>query len=579
MFSSDDERRSVTDLDSSRGWWREPALALLIVLVASIYFSRLTTLTIRGEESRWARVAIEMMESGDWIVPRQQGEVFLSRPPLGSWLIALSIWWHGSCDAWAVRFPMAMATLLTAVLVYAYSRRFMSSAGALAAGAGYATMGQVLELGRLAETEAILTFLVGASLLLWHWGYHERWPAWTTWTAGYGLAALASLAKGPQGPVYFVAVVFAYLILVRRDWRFLVSRAHALGIAVFAVVLGVWQVPFLLATDWDAVVRIWTSDAAARFLERGWLDYLEHAIAYPAEVWASMLPWSFLLIAYAWPSFRRALGRARPNAVFLVTAIAVTFPSVLAAVDARNRYYMPLYPCFAPLIGLVVERYLANAWEEGLAPRRWLFACGQLGALVIFMAGMLIFVASTLLRDALPTLAQPIPFAILYAGASTVLACALAWANRSVGRDRAWVGVVAITCSMGLTYTGVVVNSLVRTSENTPLAVARLKEQLPPDAELVSLAGVHHLFAYHYGSTIPTLPFPNEQSPPQDDCHYFCVHLWGGRPAELPFRWEPVAVISCDRNRNPHPYDRVVVGRRLTDAEVVARTSRAIEPQ
>src|SRR5262249_42770773 len=143
---------------------------LLIGIVAAIYFVRLQEMSVRGEESRWATVAMEMLRTGDWVVPRQQGAPFLSRPPLGSWLIAVTTFLRGQCEVWAVRLPAVLATLITSLLVYGYSRAFLSRFGALTGALAYATMGQVLQLGRVGETEAVFTFFVSASLLAWHWG-------------------------------------------------------------------------------------------------------------------------------------------------------------------------------------------------------------------------------------------------------------------------------------------------------------------------------------------------------------------------------------------------------------------------
>src|SRR5947209_8070852 len=77
-------RRQVS---SNRFWFLEKEAILLILVVAGTYLVRLTDMSIRGEESRWATVAGEMLRTGDWVVPRQQGAPFLSRPPLVSWLI------------------------------------------------------------------------------------------------------------------------------------------------------------------------------------------------------------------------------------------------------------------------------------------------------------------------------------------------------------------------------------------------------------------------------------------------------------------------------------------------------------
>ena len=53
--------------------WLELEVLLLVLLCLGVYFVRLTALSIRGEESRWAQVAHEMLSSGDWVVPRQRG--------------------------------------------------------------------------------------------------------------------------------------------------------------------------------------------------------------------------------------------------------------------------------------------------------------------------------------------------------------------------------------------------------------------------------------------------------------------------------------------------------------------------
>ena len=157
-------------------WWHESEVLLLIALVIGTYFVRGADLTIRGEESRWATVAREMIQTGNWIVPRQQGEPFLSRPPLGNWLIALTSLARGQCDVWAVRFPTLSAVLLTTILVYAFGRSFLNRTGALAAALAFCTMGEVLQVGRLAETDLIFTCLLSSAMIVWLWGECRGWP-------------------------------------------------------------------------------------------------------------------------------------------------------------------------------------------------------------------------------------------------------------------------------------------------------------------------------------------------------------------------------------------------------------------
>ncbi|HEV3006176.1 MAG TPA: glycosyltransferase family 39 protein [Pirellulales bacterium] len=557
----------------SARWWLEPQVGWLLLLVAGIYFSRMTTLTIRGEESRRARVAIEMLETGDWIVPREQGRLFPDRPPLGNWLIALAMLATGSQGLLAVRLPTVLATLSTTLLVYAYSRTFLSRSGALAAGAAYATMGQVLQLGLLAETEATMTLCVASSLLVWHWGYSCRWPAWQTWAAGYLFAALAALAKGPQGPIYFGGAVLTYLAL-KRDWRYLASWSHLAGIVLFACVVGAWQVPYSLAVPWPQVLQTWGHTSAQRFDYSHPWPVIGHLLSYPCEIFACLLPWSPWLLALVRGDLRRSLAAARDPVVFLSICILVAFPTCWFAPQARGRYFMPLYPCFAPLIGLVVERSMTEARGSSLGRmwRRYM----SLAAGCLTAGGTAVLAASCLASAARTPLAQPQPFAVAYF-LLACLAAALIWrARMGGGTRRGQIAVIAVASFVGVSFTGVAVNSLERISEHTAENVAELKRSLPSGTHLVSLGRAHHPFVYHYGETVPWLDWPKE-SDPEPDYEFFCFHSMNGRRKPLPFSWEEIAAISCDRNVRDHPIDVMVVGRRIHPSvnDASGRTERA----
>ena len=550
-----------------RPWWREPQLLILVAIIVAIYFSRLTTLTIRGEESRRARVACEMIETGDWIVPRQQGQVYISRPPLGSWPIALCGLARGIVDTTAVRLPTVIATLLTTILVYGYGRRLLSPRGALAAGLAMGTMAQVLELGRLAETEATFTLLVAGSLLGWHAGYMSgRRPA-LAWLCGYGLAALAGLAKGPQGPLYFCAVVVVYLF-IQRDWRFLFSRAHLKGIVVFVAIIAAWQVPYYLATDAEATKRIWLKLASDRFVDNRPGVLVKHLLMYPLEVFCCMLPWSVTLTGFFLPSFRRTLGPVRPYIVFLVTALAVTFPSVWLATGARGRYYMPLYPCMAVIAGLVIDRAtqagVRRSWRQG-----WMMFNGTMITGVL-AAGVLLAYASFSGKGPgsspawAAMAAQPPAFAAFYLAAALVTVGVLLRSGIRGGPFAARWAAVTLAAFMGLSFTGALINTQSRLSEDNAGSVADLRQHLPPKAQLVSLGRVDHLFAYYYRQPIRALPWPQSPSALPRVGQYFCFDR---NPDTLvlpiPFRWELVDVAVLDRHKMPAPGRVVVVGRRI----------------
>jgi len=579
----------------------------LALLVVAIYGSRTTSLPLRGEEPRRGRVAVEMGMSDDWIVPRQQGLPFRSRPPLQNWLIGLAGMVRGEVDAVAIRAPSILATLLTTLLIYAYTRIWLSRAGATVAGLSYATMGQVLELGGLGETEALFTLLVSGSLLVWHAGFYRR-QGWG-WVAGYLLVALGTLTKGPQAPVYFVSTVGVYLLVTRRTRRAL-NLWHVAGIVLLLILWNAWQIPYWHSQGWTGLKTIYGGDVAMRWDDTRWLRMAGHLVAYPLEIVACLLPWSVLLAAYLRRDFRQALlsptgfaGPARDMVVFLAVALAVTFPTCWIAPGARGRYYMPLYPCFAPLIGLVVECCMQAQFDRrgfrGKAQWQRLTRLLERGVALLMLGGGLVIAAVSFMPQhlsiaqpkwlavvyaAASTIAQPPWFAVVYMAASIGLA-AVVWRQRCPSGSRgggdqkpgvsdqnlttdhrpptpllrtAW----ALAIFLGLTYAGVVANTVITVSEESPaVAIARLREKLPPGVRLVSFNCVDHLFAYFWRDPIRQDAWPSNSGDIAPDVVYFCYGNDAPLAGPVDFAFDKLAEISCDRVHSDRPHRVVVVGK------------------
>ncbi len=553
-------------------WWREPELALLLVLVVGAYFTRIPALTIRGEESRRGLIAREMLETGDWIVPRCQGVPLFSRPPLQNWLIAVAGSFRGGVDRFSLRFPSDCAILLTVLMIYGYARTFLSKLGALTAGAAYASMGQVVELGRTGETDALFTLLVSGSLLVWHVCQVRGASPYKTWCLGYLLAALGTLTKGPQAPVYFAGTVGIYLLFTRQ-WRFAFSRAHVAGIATFCAVYGMWQIPFMWKLGAEGAGQMYVNDVGHRFLDMSWQLFFTHLAEYPLETLVCLLPWSGLLIVWCNRQFRRTLGAARPHAVFLALALAVAFPTVWLPPGSRPRYLMCLYPCIALLVAIVADRVALsdshqpwrNVWTVFVRGCAVAIAGAGLAALTVTLAGF-----HTWLK-------QPLAWTGPYALAAVAVGALAWWLPARQSSLRCRTAVLVIAGFVPLSYNTLLINAFQGTSVDTAGAVARLEAQLPSGTKLVSFGQIQHLFAFYYHDKIPVLPWPEAGDPLDETSRYFCAEPGQLDRTPLPFRYERIADINCDRHRLEHVKARVIIGRRLdapkTAASKVAGTS------
>ncbi len=79
--------KSAETWSPSKTW---AAAASLCLLSAGIFFGNLAYPFIEPDESRYAQIALEMLQSGDYIVPRLNGQPYLDKPPLLYWATAAS---------------------------------------------------------------------------------------------------------------------------------------------------------------------------------------------------------------------------------------------------------------------------------------------------------------------------------------------------------------------------------------------------------------------------------------------------------------------------------------------------------
>jgi 4-amino-4-deoxy-L-arabinose transferase-like glycosyltransferase len=527
-------------------------VAALVAVVFFGYFFRSTTMSLRGEEPRRGQVAVEMIESGDWLVPREQGEPFLSRPPLQNWAIAVTYLITGERDTFSTRLHSHLATLCMVLIIYGYSRTFLSRTGALAAAVAFATFGEVMQECRSAETEALFTLCVSGSILVWHWGMTRGWPETLSWSLGYALVAIGMLTKSIQAPFYFGVSVGVFL-LITRQWRRLFSLAHLAGMAVGVLVLLAWTVPFAQEVGIQAVRNIWMNDMRSRIYE--WDGIVLHFLQFPLELFGCLMPWAPLLIGFCRREVRAAAG---PQVLFMTVVLVTGVPTCWFPPNGETRYLLPLYPAFAVLVGFVVQRCSETAADSELAKgwRRLL----QFYALLMLLAAVAVVGVRWFSDNRIAAVwIESIPVTIVLCAAFL----GLAWLSRraAVNVQMPWrmqAGVLAVAGFMVVVFAGPINDSRARRGNDVRPDIEQLSAELPSDMTLYSV--------YHISSEIPfymhrpvTALADASQVPPGA---YFCFNASPANKPALPFAWREMRMISMDRNKHEIPEWAVFVGRR-----------------
>ena len=234
------------------------------------------------EEGRYVGIAWEMLRSGHWMVPTENGLPFFHKPPLFYWLTAVSMQVFGA-NAAAARLAPLLAACLATWGFYETTRRRAGGALATTAVLVLATMpfffvaAQFANLDMLVAACIVLAIVFAADAALdVRRGAANRRALVIAWSC----MGLGVLAKGLIGIVLPSLVILVWLV-VSRQTRSIPRLLSPLGIAVFAVIVLPWFV---------AVQQQYPAFAQYFFIHH-------HLERFVATGFNNAQPWWFYLVA------------------------------------------------------------------------------------------------------------------------------------------------------------------------------------------------------------------------------------------------------------------------------------------
>jgi 4-amino-4-deoxy-L-arabinose transferase-like glycosyltransferase len=335
-------------LRSKAAWY----LLAAVFIVASLFVLNVRTL-LPPDEGRYAEMAREMLLSGDWVTTRLTGIKYFEKPPLHTWMSALSFAAFGIGD-WQARLWNGVSGILGVLMVgYTGWRMYGGRAGLFAAMVlasmvfwGGASQFNSLDLGVAVTMGLSLCALLIAQQAGVSESAQRRWML-VCW-AGMGLSLLA---KGLIGIVLPGAVLVLYALISgdRSIWR----RLHlGLGVPVFLLVALPW---FLLvaARNPEQPAFFFIHEHWDRFFlkehhrEGPWYYFL--VLLIPAT-----LPWLTMIPASLMAARRPQPGRFQSGTMLLVW-IGFILLFFSASSSKLPGYMLPVFPALALLIGRHLE--------------------------------------------------------------------------------------------------------------------------------------------------------------------------------------------------------------------------------
>jgi 4-amino-4-deoxy-L-arabinose transferase-like glycosyltransferase len=440
---------------------------LAIPLLYLLYFFGLTNAGLVGpDEPRYAAIARQMAQSGDWITPRLWGEPWFEKPALLYWMEGAAFR-LGLSEDLAPRLAVAALSVTFLIFFYWILRREFGDPAAGFSTAILATSAGWLGLSHIGITDLPMSAAFAAAMLLaLGWlarGERELLPA-----CGALLGA-AVLAKG------FLPLVLAVPLLWmgRRRWRDW-FRPQVLG--AFAVIALPWYVlcyfrngsPFVQKFFWEHQVERFSTPALAH----GQPFWFFLALICRRSLYSDSRRWFLLL----WVVFGLVFFSASRNKL----------PS----------YILPLLPALAVLAGI--------ALAECKRPRWVLVATA---ALLVLLGPIAAILPTALATGISRSIVPPFQWTWLL----PLLAAVAVWSLDAAGQRGAAVALLAAAITAGVV--GIELRSL---PEIDRVASARpLWRAIAPIHERVCIARLHR--SLRYGLNYYSLaPLPDCRTEPRE---------------------------------------------------------------
>jgi len=379
------------------GWTQSGALAIVFVAALACFVPLPVDSPLAGTEGHRAITAHQMVESGEWLVPRMYGRVYLAKPPLHYWIAATFETVSGHASPFIWRLPSAVEGAILASLLCWLAGRWFGGVAGIVSGLAYVSMVAMWGEDRGADidlTNALVSTVAAICLLEMQFGLNRK-MAW--WIILGGLAIGASfLTKGPCGlPPILGALIWIAIVRIRerKASQLLKPRVwlpFVIGISIFAL--------YAFATYRYIQSHHMAADLTG--VQEGTEDLHPHDWSVARAIGIVLLP--LIMFAYALPvslalplSFLRAVRDAaepvkRSRMAALAWTILLAWLVCFVSGMHLPRYAYVTLPLMCPLAGAV-----ATFIPQLRASLRQLFQVIAVGSTMIF--GFVVVVLSVML--------------------------------------------------------------------------------------------------------------------------------------------------------------------------------------
>jgi 4-amino-4-deoxy-L-arabinose transferase-like glycosyltransferase len=339
------------------GW-----VVLILATLFVCYFSHLGAIGFVGpDEPRYAWIARDMAETGDWVTPRLYGKPWFEKPVLYYWGAAASFKVFGVSEA-AARLPSAVSALLATLALAWLAWRLYGAETARWLLLLLPTTVGMIGFSHAASTDmpfsGMLTIAMVCAAVVIGLTRNENSPVipQTPWLA-HGLfgvfLGLAVLAKGPAAIILSGGAVFFWALFTKR-WRDAFRCFHPVALATFCLTALPWYI--LCARRNPDFFRVFIIEHNFKRFLTPEFQHIQPFWYYIPILIMTFFPWSALLFSAATDSIATCKQPGHDRSVVLFSACWAVFTIAFfsASKSKLPGYILPSVPALGMLMASAI---------------------------------------------------------------------------------------------------------------------------------------------------------------------------------------------------------------------------------
>ncbi len=283
-------------------------LLLTLCLAIAPYFLALGASSLwDSNEAFYAETPRQMIETGDYISPRFNGQPRFNKPPLSYWVVACSYHLFGVSET-AERLPIALAAVVMIVAAFIIGRALYSTSAGLYAAIGLAIAPRFLMFSRRIMIDVWVAMWMALVLMFFILAEQRRERRRRYLVLMYVAIGLGVLTKGPVALVLPALAFLFYLMASRRlgDARWMMIP---LGTVIITLIVLPWYTAVYWRHGFDSIAGFLLRDNLSRYTQPVWGPRRGLWFYLPVML-GDLFPWSVFWLTAIWIGVKRLFASA-----------------------------------------------------------------------------------------------------------------------------------------------------------------------------------------------------------------------------------------------------------------------------